>query len=359
MKSNKYRLCRRLILIGLDTAFSFLSIVLASYIATESLDEVFAHLPALGILIVFQIMVLWLAKVYAIRLLDSSLELGLRGMAAITFSGFVILIVLLSYTRDISQAFRFFVPYYLGVSVLLLGYRIAYRMMLTYHFSRSNEEGYPRTLVYGAGEIGVQLAHHYFKRKLPYYIVGFVDDDPVKRGTLIQGLPVLGTLDDIDSMLREHRIQALIIAITNLKADNLQIALKSAKDKGAQVHIVPSVFEMERYHKQSVDIRSINYNDFLDRTPVTIDRLPIETMVKDRTVLVTGAGGSIGNEICTQLLDYAPKRLLLLDIDETELHDLSLRLHGYTSEFSERIVPIVCDVRDGKKISEIFRQVFS
>jgi FlaA1/EpsC-like NDP-sugar epimerase len=200
----------------------------------------------------------------------------------------------------------------------------------------------------------VQLAHYFFKRKLPYYIVGFVDDDPIKRGTLIQGLPVLGTLDDIDSVMREHRIRALIIAITNLKADNLQIALKSAKDKGAQVHIVPSVFEMERYHKESVDIRSINYNDFLGRTPVTIDRLPIEAMVKDQTVLVTGAGGSIGNEICTQLLDYQPKRLLLLDIDETELHDLSLRLHGYTTEFSERIVPIVCDVRDGKKIAEIF-----
>jgi len=354
MKSNKYRLYRRLILVGMDVAFSFLSIMLASYIATENLDKVFAHLPALGLIVGFQIFVLWVAKVYAIRLLDSSLELALRGQAAITFSGFVILIVLLAYTRDISEAFRFFVPYYLGVSVSILGYRIAYRMLLTYHFSRSNEEGYPRTLVYGAGEIGVQLAHYFFKRRLPYYIVGFVDDDPVKRGTLIQGLPVLGTLDDIDRVMREHRIQALIVAITNLKADSLQVALKSAKDKGVQVHIVPSVFEMERYHKESVDIRSINYNDFLGRTPVTIDRLPIEAMVKDRTVLVTGAGGSIGNEICSQLLDYSPERLLLLDIDETELHDLSLRLHGYTQEFSERIVPIVCDVRDGKKLLEIF-----
>jgi FlaA1/EpsC-like NDP-sugar epimerase len=354
VKTKKYRLYRRLILVGFDVAFIFLSILLSSYIATESLNDVFAYLPALGILVAFQIVVLWLAKVYAIRLLDSSLELGLRGMAAITFSGFVILIALLAYTRDISQAFRFFVPYYLGVSVSILGYRIAYRMALTYHFNRSNEEGYPRTLVYGAGEIGVQLAHYFFKRKLPYYIVGFVDDDPVKRGTLIQGLPVLGTLDDIDRVMREHRIQALIVAITNLKADSLQVALKSAKDKGAQVHIVPSVFEMERYHKESVDIRSINYNDFLGRTPVTIDRLPIEAMVKDRTVLVTGAGGSIGNEICSQLLDYSPERLLLLDIDETELHDLSLRLHGYTTEFSERIVPIVCDVRDGKKLAAIF-----
>ncbi len=208
MKTRKYRFCRRLILIGLDTAFSFLSIVLASYIATERLEEVFAHLPALGVMVGFQILVLWLAKVYAIRLLDSSLELALRGQAALTFSGFVILIALLAYTRDVSQAFRFFVPYYLGASVSILGYRIAYRMALTYHFNRSNEEGYPRTLVYGAGEIGVQLAHYFFKRKLPYYIVGFIDDDPVKRGTLIQGLPVLGTLDDMMSM-RDHRIQAL------------------------------------------------------------------------------------------------------------------------------------------------------
>ncbi len=354
MRIKTNRISRHLVLVVADIFFSFLSIFLASYIATESMSEVFAHLPALSVLVAFQILVLWLAKVYAIRLKDSSLELALRGQAALTFSGFVILIVLLLYTRDVSQAARFFIPYYLGVSVSILGYRILYRMALTYHFNRNNEEGYPRTLVYGAGEIGVQLAHSYFKRKLPYYVLGFIDDDPLKRGTLIQGLPVLGSLEDIDGILREKGIQALIIAITDLKAENLQIALKSAKDSGAQVHIVPSIFEMERYHKESLDLRSINYDDFLGRTPVSVDRIPIDAMVRDRCVLVTGAGGSIGNEICTQLLDYGPKKLLLLDIDETELHDLSLRLHGYTQEFSDRIMPIVCNVRDSKKLDDIF-----
>ena len=354
MKIDRSRMSRRLALIAMDFFFSFLSIFLASYIASESFTEVFIHLPTLAIFVAFQVLVLWLAKVYAISLKDSSLELVLRGQAALTFSGFVILIALLVYTRDVSQAARYFIPYYLGVSVSILGYRILYRMARTYRFDRSNEEGYPRTLVYGAGDIGAQLARFYFKRKLPYYVLGFIDDDPVKRGNLIQGLPVLGTLEDIDGILREKRIQALIIAITDLKAENLQIALRSAKARGVQVHIVPSIFEMERYHKESLDLRSINYEDFLDRTPVSIDRIPIDAMVRDRCVLVTGAGGSIGNEICTQILDYGPRKLLLLDIDETELHDLSLRLHGYAQEFSDRIMPIVCNVRDSKKVDDVF-----
>ena len=354
MRLKTNRISQHLVLITIDVFLSFLSMFLASYIATESVSEVLAHLPVMAALVGFQILVLWLAKVYAIRLNDSSLELALRGQVALTFSGFVILIVLLVYNKDISQALRFFISYYLGASVSILGYRVLYRMLRTYHFNRNNEEGYPRTLVYGAGEIGVQLAHSYFKRKLPYYVLGFIDDDPSKRGTLIQGLPVLGTLEDIDSILWEQRIQALIIAITDLKAENLQTALKSAKLRGAYVHIVPSIFEMERYNKESLDLRSINYEDFLGRSPVSIDRTPIDAMVRDRCVLVTGAGGSIGNEICTQLLDYGPKKLLLLDIDETELHDLSLRLHGYTQEFSDRIMPIVCNVRDAKKLDDIF-----
>ena len=348
------RFSQHFILIFTDILVSILSMFLASYIATESMHQIFAHWFALSLLVAFQILVLWLAKVYAIRLKDSSLELALRGQAALTFSGFVIFIVLLLFARDVSQASRYFIPYYLCTSVSILGYRILYRMARTYRFDRSNEEGYPRTLVYGAGEIGAQLAHFYFKRKLPYYVLGFVDDDPAKRGSLIQGLPVLGTLEDIDGILRERKIQELIIAITDLKAEHLQVALKSAKARGVQVHIVPSIFEMERYHKESLDLRSINFEDFLDRSPVSIDRTPIEAMVRDRCVLVTGAGGSIGNEICTQLLDYGPRKLLLLDIDETELHDLSLRLHGYAREFSDRIMPIVCNVRDSKKVDDIF-----
>ncbi len=356
MRLKANRISRHLVLISFDVLFSFLSIFLASYIATESFGAVFAHLPFLAALVAFQIFVLWLAKVYAIRLKDSSLELAMRGQAALTFSGFVILIVLLLFTRDVSQTARYFIPYYLCVSASILGYRVLYRMLSTYHFNRNNQEGYPRTLIYGAGEIGAQLAHFYFKRKLPYYVLGYIDDDPLKRGTLIQGLPVMGTLEDIDGVLWKERIQALIIAITDLKAENLQIALKSAKLRGAQVHIVPSIFEMERYHKESLDLRSINTEDFLDRSPVSIDRIPIDAMVRDRCVLVTGAGGSIGNEICTQLLDYGPRKLLLLDIDETELHDLSLRLHGYAQEFSDRIMPIVCNVRDAKKIDDVFAQ---
>ncbi len=96
----------------------------------------------------------------------------------------------------------------------------------------------------------------------------------------------------------------------------MKFALDEAERFSVEVKIVPSLFEMEEGRKSVADLRSINYNDLLGRSPISIDREPIQRMVRGKRVLVTGAGGSIGNEICKQLISYQPDQLLLLDIDE-------------------------------------------
>lgn len=354
MNAGLERFLRRIVLVFIDTLICCFSALAATYIVTNGLALVVQHPTFLIGVVVLQVAFLGLFKIYSIRLIDSSLELAVRGEGALTLSGMLILLVIMVNLRDLSLSLRLFVPYLTSASLLILGYRIVYRVLFSYHVKGNNGEGLPRTIIYGAGEIGGFLARQFFKKRLPYSIVGFVDDDPSKQESMIQGLPVMGTLDNLDDILKESQAQELIIGIGNLSSGRMQKALDTTEKYGVQVQIVPSLFEIEQGHKSLIDLRSINYNDLLGRNPISIDRAPIEEMVLGKKVLVTGAGGSIGNEICKQLLSYHPSQLLLLDIDETELHNLSLRLHNYQREFSDGIVPIICDVKDRKKVERVF-----
>jgi FlaA1/EpsC-like NDP-sugar epimerase len=224
----------------------------------------------------------------------------------------------------------------------------------TYRIKSLSASSSPKALIYGAGEIGMQLVRQHFRNRLQYSIVGFIDDNPIKKGAMINGIRVLGDINQMPDMFRVLDVQVLIIGITNLSGKKMKEALDIAERFGVDVKIIPSLFEMETKKKNVADIRSINFEDLIGRSPVTLDREPIKHMVSGKRILVTGAGGSIGSEICRQLLEYDPAKLCLLDIDETELHDLSLRLHNYKAEFSDKILPIVCDVRDKDKVELIF-----
>ncbi|HKM05619.1 MAG TPA: SDR family NAD(P)-dependent oxidoreductase, partial [Sphaerochaeta sp.] len=150
--------------------------------------------------------------------------------------------------------------------------------------------------------------------------------------------------------------KALIIAITEITQEKMLAAVDAAKENDCEVMVIPSLFEIQQGGSKELDLRSLDYADLLGRPLIKIDRDPIRAMVRDKRILVTGAGGSIGSEICKQLLSYDPKQLILLDVDETELHDLSLRLHNYQKEWSNLVVPVVCDIKNRKKIDRIFEQ---
>ena len=354
MKNRVRRWARRGVLILSDIAILYLCALFASYAVFSSLQVVHTHLPHVFGIILIQIAFLMTFRLYYIRLVDSSLDLAARGAGALLLSSLVITVILLMGTKDFSYSLRI-TSVYASFSVLfLLGYRIIYRIMFSYHVRGASGNGYPKTLVYGAGEIGLQLARQFYKKKLPFNLQGFVDDDPAKIHSIVGGLTVLGNLDNLPEILRTTQAETLILAITNLSSDKMRTALDAAEKFGIDTKIVPSLFEMEQGRKSVADIRSINFDDLLGRSPVTFDKTPISEMVRGKRVLVTGAGGSIGSEISRQLLSYQPSRLLLLDIDETELHDLSLRLHKFQAEFSKDINAIVCDVRNATKVERVF-----
>lgn len=354
MSVRLQRILRRIVMVAADVGILYCCALFAVYTVEGSLRLVNSNLPSVLGFIAVQIVFLFVFKIYAIRLVDSSLELAVRGASALFLSLLILLVLMLTETKDFSFSFRLSAAYAAYSVLLVLGYRVVYRVVSSYHVRGANGNGYPRTLVYGAGEIGLQLARQYYKKKLPFTICGFIDDDPVKHHSMVGGVAVLGSLENLGDALKTTRAEVLIIGITNLSSERMKQALDTAEKYGAEVKIVPSLFEMEQGRKGVADIRSINFDDLLGRSPVTFDRTPIREMVNGKRVLVTGAGGSIGSEISRQLLSYQPAQLLLLDIDETELHDLSLRLHNYQAEFSHDIMPIVCDVRNEAKVDRVF-----
>jgi len=356
MNARMNRVLRRAFLVIIDMIVCYCCWLFAAYTVDGNLAILQDNHLGLSLFIALQIVFLILFKIYNIRIIDSSLDLMVRGLGSMVFSGAIILVITLAHMGEFSYPFRIVFAYACYSILLLLGYRILYRLVNTYHFKIAGDNGNPRTIIYGAGEIGSQLARQHFKGKLPFSIVGFIDDDDMKQHSMVQGLPVMGTLDSLEAVLKESNATVIIIAITALSSNRMKKALDIAERYQVEVKIVPSLFEMEQGRKSIADIRSLDYNDLMGRSPVTIDREPIQQMVLGKKVLVTGAGGSIGSEICRQLLTYMPKQLLLLDIDETELHDLSLRLHNYQKEFSEDIMPIVCDVKDATKLERIFAQ---
>lgn len=347
------RIRRLVVLLCFDAVWVIASGFFAAWVVFRAIPPSFYSVVAINTISL--LVVLKLVRFYAIRISESSLDLLNRGLP-----GFALPLVVgvLIFARFDSFA-SLWIPFLCvadGFSFLfLMGLRYLYRSALNFHLRHTNN-GNPRTIVYGAGELGNTLVRQYQKGRLPFHIVGFVDDDPALHGTYLLGLKVFGPVEVLGKALQQTQAKTLIIAITEIAQEQMLLAVDAAKENNCNVMVIPSLFEMQQTGAKELDLRSLDYADLLGRPLIKIDREPIRAMVRDKRILVTGAGGSIGSEICKQLLSYDPKQLVLLDIDETELHDLSLRLHNYQKEWSSLVVPVVCDIKNRKKIDRIFEQ---
>ncbi|MFA5448010.1 MAG: polysaccharide biosynthesis protein, partial [Sphaerochaeta sp.] len=339
--------------IGLIIA-DFLLLTVASFIASWAvfgstphyLLDTISRLNILG-----TIFILIAVRFYRIRISESSLDVLSRGLTAFVPSYVLSSLVIGSYLGFRSQWIPYLVvAHSLGFMAVLFS-RLSYRMLLSYR-SRQESSNLPRAVVYGAGELGSTLVRQSRKGKLDFRIVGFVDDDENLKGSYILGVRVYGTVDELEQILLDLRVKTLIIAITEIGQDQMIAAVDAANEAKAEVKVIPSLFEIQQGSKE-LDLRNLDYADLLGRPLIKIDKEPIRQMVAQKRILVTGAGGSIGSEISRQLLTYGPSQLILLDVDETELHDLSLALHDWQKEWSDLIIPVVCDVKNKEKLDRI------
>ncbi len=213
--------------------------------------------------------------------------------------------------------------------------------------------GASRTLVIGAGFSGSRLVHSMLgSPESGMTPVGFLDDDPWKRHRRHYGVAVLGTVADFESVVAEHDVESVVIAVSAPDRDLLKPLTERALALGVTVKVLPSLAESMSSGADVRDVRDINMHDVLGRAAVETDLSAIAGYVTGKRVLVTGAGGSIGSELCRQIDGFAPAELIMLDRDESALHSVQLSLRGRALLDSPDVV--LCDIRDKDVLAQIF-----
>ncbi len=222
-----------------------------------------------------------------------------------------------------------------------------------YYVRRSPAVGRAAVIV-GAGAAGEQLARSL--RQTPqsgYSVVGFIDDEVQKLGTVIHGLRVLGSRQRLNEVIGEHRIEAVLIAMPTAPSRVIRNVVSSARAAGVrEIRIVPGLDRILNGRLTFTDLREVQLADLLGREVVTIDTVEIRRWLQDRMVLVTGAGGSIGSELCRQIAQFHPRELILLDRDETNLFWVEQEMR----RMEQRVAASLTDICDAARIREVFRR---
>ena len=205
---------------------------------------------------------------------------------------------------------------------------------------------YKNVLIIGAGDAGEKILREIFENnQLHYKVIGFIDDDPQKKGRSIHGIPVLGNLEKITSILEKEDVKEILIAIPSANGDQIRNIVETCKDCDVSYKILPGIGELIDGRVSIKILRDISYEDLLGRPPVQLDNTGIHGYLNGKTVLITGCGGSIGSELCRQVIKYQPNYLVLLDASEMNLFNIQMELQNeYSFHKSEAILGQVQNV---------------
>jgi FlaA1/EpsC-like NDP-sugar epimerase len=191
--------------------------------------------------------------------------------------------------------------------------------------------------------------------KINYHIIGFIDMRNVHKGMKIHGVPILGSVMDLPKFVSYYNIEDILIADSNLKAHDISKVIELCGDCGIRFKIVPSPFERMLQGKSDT-LRDIQLEDLMDREPVKLDMEIVKSEIEGHTVLITGAGGSIGSELSRQIFRYNPAKLILIDNSETPLYQIDMELNTLrATDCVTEIVPCIGDVRSRRSLERIFR----
>jgi FlaA1/EpsC-like NDP-sugar epimerase len=239
----------------------------------------------------------------------------------------------------------------IGLGLMCAG-RYAWRLVLEAR-KRPSEAGAERIIVFGAGEGGTQVINALMRTKdSPYYPVALLDDEPRKRNRIVNGVRCRGGRERMKEVAKATSATQLLIAIPSASADVIRELALAAANASLEVKVLPPVHDLLAGTVSLNDIRPINEEDVLGRHQIDTDVASIAGYLRGKRVLVTGAGGSIGSELCRQIRQYEPASLVMVDRDESALHGVQLSITGRALLDTEDLV--VCDIRDTDRIDEVF-----
>ncbi len=239
--------------------------------------------------------------------------------------------------------------------VLMAGARYCWRLALE-HRRRPSGEGCGRLLIFGAGDAAAQVIPALLRdASSPYLPVALVDDDPGKRRLRIMGVAVRGNRSKLVEIATQTKADTLLIAMPSAGPELVTELSQLGRTAGLAVKVLPPVRELFGCEVDASDIRDVTPADLLGRHEIDTDLGAIAGYLTGKRVLVTGAGGSIGSELCKQIYRFAPERLFMLDRDESGLHGVQLAIEGRALLDSPDLV--LCDLRDRQAVKHVFTRL--
>lgn len=350
----------------LDVATLFLSCVIAYVIRFEGFAQ-WVHSPQrlvflwfLTLSVPMRIALFWFLGLYrrywslaSVAELERVLAAGVAAAACSFLVGIVVLTVF-RFTTERMPLSVFTIDALLVCTGITIP-RIAARFTRRRRERRNLDRELPSALIVGAGAAGQMAARELLAHPLAEFMpVGFLDDDRSKRWLLVADLPVVGTVDELAAAAKALGIQHIIIAMPSAPGTQIRRIMKLAKDAGLQARTVPSLFEIMGSAGAVSKVREIRIEDLLQREPIKVDSQRVRTLTEARSVLVTGAGGSIGAELCRQLAEMHPERIVLVGRGENSIFEIQQELRARSPWL--QTVPIILDVRDRDSMAEVMRK---
>ncbi|MBD2847563.1 polysaccharide biosynthesis protein [Paenibacillus sp. IB182496] len=234
------------------------------------------------------------------------------------------------------------------------GIRFLWRLVRMHTRGRANAKKSP-VLIIGAGDCGALIAKELLSPSFANWrLVGFVDDDPAKQRMQVYGLPVVGDRTALSALVAKHAVEELIIAMPSAPKKAISELIELGLSTGAKVKMIPALSDLISGKVSVKAIRDVSVEDLLGRDPVQTDMAGIASYVAGKTVLVTGAGGSIGSELCRQIGAFRPDRLLLLGHGENSIYTIEMELRSRFAWLE--LETIIADIQDRERIDTVFRQ---
>ena len=254
----------------------------------------------------------------------------------------------------------------ISIPLMILLISVAFQMSGRFFFrlkrfkdTHKNGKKNKNIIIYGAGEAGVVLAKEFLTNpSFPYNIVGFIDDDRNKIGTLIYNIRVLGNRGDLNFILSKDKIDEIFIAMPSIKGEEIRRIVDKLKLYGRKnevtIKIVPGVSELLADKPISSQIRNVRIEDLLGRDEIVINDGSIKGLIENKVVFVTGGAGSIGSELARQIAKFNPKKLVTIDVNENDIYFLELELKRKYEKLD--LISEICNIREKEKLEFLFNK---
>ncbi len=237
----------------------------------------------------------------------------------------------------------------------LFSYRVLVKQVYEVYFSKHSDDKLIKTVIYGTDANALSIANALkFETPTRFKIVGFVDRNRRNASKRMFDLPILVQRKKLPTLMRSVKATAVIFADKSLSNEEQLEIIDQCLEFNYKVYNVPLISDWENQQEISQKIKNIEIEDLLDRNPIVLDDKSISKQLKGKTVLISGAAGSIGSEIVRQILEFKPKKIILLDQAETPLHHLSLELKDL--KVNSEIVNVIADVRNRTAVEKVFKQ---